>query len=189
MLDYIGGLLRQLCFLGSPPESDLFQVKFPASALATILYASLGGLTWQTLPQSTREFLNQAPLVIICVLWTLDMIVGTILALMKRDYSPRKSLYGLVKLIVYTTVLVVAFLVQHDGHSFDDFLRPVIEMAVILTEMSSVLRNGAAVMQKITGKKSKVLEFFADYVEKVAEEHLNHNHQNGTTHSEKEVEK
>jgi len=125
MFGYIGNLLRNLFFLGSPPECDLFQVRYPFVALTTIICAGLSGMTWNTLPWHMKEFINQAPIVIVCMLWTLDMIVGTILAVMKKDYSPRKTLYGLVKLVVYASALIVAYVLHHDGIAYDDFIRPV----------------------------------------------------------------
>lgn len=188
MGDYILNLLRNLLYMGSPPESDTFVLTLPPKLVATVLYASLGGLTWGSLPTAAHEFLNGAPIVIICVLWTMDMIIGTLLAIFKRNYSPRKSFYGLVKLLVYSGVLAVAYITQHDGNSLDDWLRPVIEMAVIFTEMSSVLRNSAGMMQKVTGRKSKVLEFFGSQIDDLIEEHLiKKNHQNGVTNGAEEA--
>lgn len=182
MIEYVLNLLRNLLYLGSPPESNTFILALPPKILATVLYASLGGLTWQTLPSAAREFVNGAPVVLICVLWTMDMIIGTILAIFKRNYSPRKSLFGLVKLLIYAGVLGVAYITQHDGSGLDDWLRPVAEMAVIFTEMSSVLRNSAGVLQKVTGKKSKVLEFFNHQIDDLITEHLQRIQQNGVHH-------
>lgn len=172
MLEYILSLFRNLLYLGSPPESETSILTLPPKIVVTVLYASLGGLTWGTLPAAAHEYLNGVPVVVICVLWTMDMLLGTILAIFKRDYAPRKSLYGLVKLLVYAGVLWVAYTAQHDGIVLDDWLRPVAEMAVIFTEMSSVLRNSAGLMQKVTGRKSRVLEFFSSQLDDLIEEHL-----------------
>lgn len=164
-------LRKQLCcllFLGNTTlDPDWFPIKLMGAGLLVI--AQQVTLTWSTFGSVLRDWLLGGPILIVLCLWSLDMLAGSGLALARRNWSPRKGFYGVVKLLIWVSALSVAWLLRVDGYPLDDFFAPVVELAIILTEASSVLRNLASLMEIGTGKKSRVLAWFSDRVDQTQE--------------------
>lgn len=173
---YLERLLGALIHLGGERFDSMLAWKL-SGALA---WAGFTTITWGNAGTMAREWLHAGPLFVVLCLWALDMLTGTVQALIRRDFSPSKSLFGVLKLLVWVGALGVAWLLRVDGYPLDDWFAPLVEYAVILTEASSVLRNLAELHERLTGKPSRVLRWFASRVEQATAEHMA-THQNGRT--------
>lgn len=174
-LDYLERLLGALIHLGGERWDSVWAWKLAGAGIF-----AAGAITWGNAGSLAREWIHAGPLFVVLCLWAGDMLVGTIQALVRKDFSPSKSLFGVLKLLVWVGALGVAWLLRVDGYPLDDLFAPLVEYAVILTEASSVLRNLAELHERLTGKQSRVLRWFASRVEQAAEQHLA-THQNGRT--------
>lgn len=163
---YLERLLSALIHLGGERWDSVLAWKLAGAGIFA------GAITWGNAGTLAHEWIHAGPLFVVLCLWALDMLVGTVQALIRRDFSPTKSLFGVLKLLVWVGALGVAWLLRVDGYPLDDLFAPLVEYAVILTEASSVLRNLAELHERLTGKPSRVLRWFASRVEQATAEHL-----------------
>lgn len=157
-LNYVRSQLGYLARLG---ELHLNPDIYPLKVLLASLYAATSAVGWQQFGPQLREYLLVGPFTVVCALWGIDMFTGIVMAVRRRQWSPTRMAWGVFKLILWCCALLVAWLLRNDGYPVTDVFSPLIEVSIILTEASSVLRNIAELMESITGKKSRILAFFA----------------------------
>ena len=111
-----------------------------------------------------NAFVHTPPVVWVSVFWTMDWILGSILALYLRKWLPRKAFFSIVKWMVYVSALAVAFGLRESQILGGWAISGMIETAILCAEVSSVMRNGA----RLTN--SKILHWFADSLDHKVDE-------------------
>lgn len=124
-----------------------------ARATLTLFLGTIAG--WY----NGSTFAHTPPVVWVSIFWAMDWVLGSGLAISRRQWSPRKAFFSIVKCLVYLAALAVAFGLR-ESHMLGAWaISGVIEAGILCAEGSSVMRNGA----RLTG--SRLLHWFADSME------------------------
>lgn len=121
----------------------------------------------------TAEFWQSAILFWLCAFWALDWLLGSAIALRKRQWSARRGLYSCGKLVTWVVTLLVAFGLRQSLPGLPgQGLALLIEAAVLSTEGASVLRN-LSLLHSPRGRPgpvARLLRSFADRMEREPDE-------------------
>lgn len=123
---------------------------------------------WSQLNQHFNGFALSNPVFWVSIFWAMDWVLGSINAFRSRQWSPRRSFYGVIKWFIWMCVLSVAWGVRSSNFLGCSFIAACIEVAILLTEGTSVLRNCAELSDNKRAKR--LLNRFADATEKKLEQ-------------------
>ena len=142
MLDYLSFQLGQI----SPDNRTL-----PTIVL---------GAAWALLSHHFGAFPASSPVFWVSIFWAMDWILGSCVALKTHNWSPRRSFHGILKWLLWMAVLTVAWGIRDMGFLGCTMIGGMIEVAIMLTEGSSVMRNCAILSNN--PKAQRLLNKFAD---------------------------
>jgi len=135
---------------------QLAQISPENKPLSTIL---LGGL-WGVLTNHFGDFPASNPVFWVSIFWGMDWILGSCVALKNNNWSPRRSFHGILKWLLWMAVLTVAWGIRDMQFLGCTWIGGMIEVAIMLTEGSSVMRNCAILSNN--PKAQRLLNKFAD---------------------------
>jgi hypothetical protein len=142
MLDYISFQLAQVS-----PENK---------PLSTIILGS----AWAILTHHFQEFPASNPVFWVSIFWAMDWVLGSCVAIKTNNWSPRRSFHGVIKWMLWMAVLTVAWGIRDMNFLGCTLIGGMIEVAIMLTEGSSVMRNCAILSNN--PKAQRLLNRFAD---------------------------
>lgn len=142
MLDYLSFQLAQI----SPDNRPL----------PTIIL----GAVWGVLTTHFGSFPASNPVFWVSIFWAMDWVLGSCVALKNSNWSPRRSFHGILKWLLWMAVLTVAWGIRDMGFLGCTLIGDMIEVAIMLTEGSSVMRNCAILSNN--PKAQRLLNKFAD---------------------------
>jgi len=103
---------------------------------------------WECLQANFAGFWASSPFVWICVFWAMDWVFGGVRAGLdgwrnpqdpSRGWSARRAARSLLKLLLWLTVLLIAYGIRKSGIPYGGVPAGCLEAGVILTEAGSVL--------------------------------------------------
>lgn len=110
-----------------------------------------------------------SPYVWVSVFWVLNWVLGTILAIRDREWTPRDSFRSVIKLIVWLTALGLASGLKKSGVTGGFIPAGVLEFGVVITEFVYALRNlGRFSAMFGNQNQAEVLTFVADKADEFA---------------------
>lgn len=151
----------------------------------------VGGAIWKFF----LEVLGKNPFFqAMTLFWFLDMLLGTCRAVATKKYSNKKFLFGLIKWLVGTTVIFVAWGFRLAPPPEDDFIAFMMEYSVLFMFGHSVLKNANLLFKMIGSGESTLLDKVLGVAEENANDILdrfrpNHNHEDPEIKKEEEDEK
>lgn len=155
MLTYLAGLLAQVVGV----DRQTFAMKW---SVATVLASA-----WASLGAQFQGFWGSPVVQWVTVFWALDWVLGSLLAWREHRYDPRRGLFSTVKWLIWMSALAVCWGFRHDGTPYDDWIPPLLEVGILLTEGASVLRNGAVLQASLSGSKEpSILGRFAGFLDR-----------------------
>lgn len=163
MLQYLMGLMASV--IGSDGGRETVALKW---SVATVLASA-----WACLSSQFDGYLSSPVVVWVSIFWALDWTLGSLLAWREHRYDPRRGLYSVVKWLIWMATITVCWGLRKDALIYDDWIPPIVEVTILLTEAASVMRNGAALMASISGRKEAgVLSRFGRAFERVVDQDL-----------------
>jgi len=135
---------------------QLAQISPDNKPLPTIL---LGG-AWAILTHHFGAFPASNPVFWVSIFWAMDWVLGSFVAFKNNSWSPRRSFHGVLKWLLWMAVLTVAWGIRDMGFLGCTLIGGMIEVAIMLTEGSSVMRNCAILSNN--PKAQRLLNKFAD---------------------------
>ena len=142
MLDYLSFQLGQI----SPDNKPL----------PTVIL----GAAWAILTTHFGAFPASNPVFWVSIFWAMDWILGSCVAIKTHNWSPRRSFHGILKWLLWMAVLTVAWGIRDMGFLGCTLIGGMIEVAIMLTEGSSVMRNCAILSNNPNAQR--LLNKFAD---------------------------
>lgn len=136
MLSYLGAHLLAILPLTSDGEIDLRGLSLRAIA---------GGI-WSWFLAYAVPLLGHVartvPITTILLLWTADMIVGTMVAIKRRNWSSKRAKAGVAKLCLLWLPAMACTCLLRDSHAIGAaLLAGTVESYVLFVEFGSVLQN------------------------------------------------
>lgn len=119
----------------------------------------LGG-AWAVLTTHFGAFPASNPVFWVSIFWAMDWVLGSCVAFKQNNWSPRRSFHGILKWLLWMAVLTVAWGIRDMGFLGCTLIGGMIEVAIMLTEGSSVMRNCAILSNN--PKAQLLLNKFAD---------------------------
>jgi len=135
---------------------QLGQISPDNRTLPTIVLGAL----WGVLTHHFGSFPASNPVFWVSIFWAMDWILGSCVAIKTHNWSPRRSFHGILKWLLWMAVLTVAWGIRDMGFLGCTMIGGMIEVAIMLTEGSSVMRNCAILSNN--PKAQRLLNKFAD---------------------------
>lgn len=120
-------------------------------------------LAFAALQKHFQLFPGSSPVFWVTIFWCLDWILGSWLAIRRRNWSPKRATYSIAKWLLWMFALAVAWGFRDANFLGASYLAAVMEAAIIMAEGSSVLRNAAELSDNKLAKR--LLGVFATAIE------------------------
>lgn len=125
----------------------------------------LTGLTpmWAAFTSLWTGFFLSNSFLIVTLFWGADLFLGSLKALLDRNFKPQKFVKGVARWLLWIVALLVAWGFRIGLPGVGNIIASIVESVIILAEGSSILRNLAMFSSEV--RVQKLLSLFADKID------------------------